>query len=161
MPSIPSRKHIESSIENALRALVSRDSYLLKTDLGERCIAHRFAIYLANEFPEWDVDCEYNRNGHRLKELPLSDSCRELLRTTDRVVPDVVVHKRGEDGPNLIAIELKIARRTGEDCDLAKLRGYISVIGYRFGLYVCFRSGNVADHVARTIILPEQPSNQQ
>lgn len=154
-----SRVEIESKIESALHELVSRDSYLLEMGLGERCIAHRFAFHLAQVFPEWDVDCEYNRNGHRFKELPLSDECRELLRKSDRVVPDIVVHKRGEDGPNLLAIELKIEGRPGEDCDLSKLRGYMSVIGYSFGFYVCFRNGNVAEHIVKKIIFPEKPSN--
>lgn len=150
-----SREEIESRIDSALHDLVSRDSYLLETGLGERCIAHRFAVHLANVFSEWDIDCEYNRNGHRFKELPLSEECRDLFRKTDRVVPDIVVHKRGKDGPNLLAIEIKIDGRPGEDCDLTKLCGYMSMIGYSFGLYVCFRSGHVDEHIAKKTIFPE------
>src|SRR6266568_7377570 len=85
----------------------------------------------------------------RLKEIPLSDECRELLRKTDRVVPDIIVHKRGPQGPNLLAIEVKREGQPGEECDLAKLRGYISMIGYSYGFYVFFKTGFVADHIAK------------
>ena len=110
-------------------------------------------VYLETAFSDWDVDCEYNRNGDRLKEIPLSDECRELLRKTDRVVPDIIVHKRGPQGPNLLAIEIKREGQPGEECDLAKLRGYISVIGYSYGLYVCFKTGFVAEHIAKKVLL--------
>ena len=42
--------------------------------------------------------------------------------------PDIIVHKRGGEGPNLLAVELKIEGRPGEECDIAKLQGYISNI---------------------------------
>jgi len=135
--------------------MTSEDKYVLEHNLGERCLAHRFAVHLASVFSDWDVDCEYNRNGDRLKEIPLSDECRELLRKTDRVVPDIIVHKRGPQGPNLLAIEVKREGQPGEECDLAKLRGYISMIGYSYGFYVCFKTGFVADHIAKKALLPQ------
>jgi len=152
MQEVVSREDLESRIDAALRALISQDRYLLENSLGERCIAHRFAFHLAKEFTGWDVDCEYNRNGHRFKELTLSDECRELLRTSCRVVPDIVVHKRGENGPNPLAIEIKRKGQPGEECDRAKLLGYMSIIGYSYGLYVCFATGEVADHIAKKTI---------
>lgn len=127
------------------------DKYLIEHNLGERCIAHRFAIHLAEQFPGWDIDCEYNRNGDELKEMPLSEECKALLRKTGRVFPDIIVHKRGGEGPNLLAVELKIEGRPGEECDIAKLQGYISNIGYSCGLYVSFNSGFVDDHIAQNL----------
>jgi len=155
MPNVILRRHVESKIEDALSRMTSKDKYLLEHNLGEGCLAHRFAVHLAAVFSDWDVDCEYNRNGDRLKEIPLSDECRELLRKTDRVVPDIIVHKRGPQGPNLLAIEIKREGQTGEECDLAKLRGYISVIGYSYGFYVCFKTGSVTDHIAKKVFLPQ------
>ena len=142
---------IKSRIDYALNQLTSHhnDKYLLEHNLGERCIAHRFAVHLAAQFPDWDVDCEYNRNGDQLKKMPLSDECRELLRKTDRVVPDIIVHKRGAEGPNLLAIEVKREGQPGEECDRTKLEGYISMIGYSCGLYVSFNSGYVEEHIAK------------
>jgi hypothetical protein len=157
MPNVILRRDVESKIEDALSQMTSEDEdrYLLEHNLGERCLAHRFAVHLAVVFSDWDVDCEYNRNGDKLKEIPLSDECRELLRRTDRVVPDIIVHKRGPQGPNLLAIEIKREGQPGEECDLAKLHGYISVLDYSYGFYVCFKSGCVTDHIAKKVFLPQ------
>ena len=154
-----SQDEVESRIDSALDKLVSQDRYLFETKLGERCIAHRFAVHLADVFPNWDVDCEYNRNGHLFKEIRLTEECRALLRKSDRVVPDIVVHKRGASGPNLVAIEIKRAGQPGKSCDLAKLRGYMCLLGYSYGLYVCFDAGPVAQHIEERIIFSKADSS--
>ena len=157
MPHGIAINEIESRIDNALILLTSplNDKYLLEHNLSERCIAHRFAVHLAAQFPNWDVDCEYNRNGDELKEMPLSDECKALLRKTGRVFPDIIVHKRGDEGPNLLAIEIKIKGRPGEECDIAKLQGYISNIGYSCGLYISFNLGFVDEHIDKKSFLTE------
>jgi hypothetical protein len=157
MPHGIAINEIKSRIDNALNELTSQsnDKYLLEHNLGERCIAHRFAVHLEAQFPDWDVDCEYNRNGDELKEMPLSEECKALLRKTDRVVPDIIIHKRGAEGPNLLAIEVKREGQPGEECDNAKLEGYISMIGYSCGLFVSFKSGKVDEHIAKKIFLQE------
>ena len=148
---------IQIRINNALELLTSplNDKYLLEQGLSERCITHRFAVHLGEQFPDWDVDCEYNRNGDELKEMPLSEECKELLRKTDRVFPDIIVHRRGGQGPNLLVVELKIEGRPGEECDISKLHGYISNIGYSCGLFVSFNSGVVDEHIAKMIFIQE------
>ena len=50
-------------LDNALRMVADNDRHLLEFDLSERCIASRLALYLQNEFPEFKVDVEYNRDG--------------------------------------------------------------------------------------------------
>jgi hypothetical protein len=144
-------EEIQSRIQIALADLIADDLYLLRSGLGERCIAHRLAVHLEAAFDEYDVDCEYNRNGAQLKKLPLSEECRELLRRTNRVVPDIVVHKRGGQGPNLLAVEVKIDGQPGEDCDLAKLQGYVAVLGYSYGFYICFRHGDYSDRTSHIV----------
>ncbi len=52
-----------------VRQLLQSDAYLLRVDVNERAIAHRLAIYVQNAFPDWHVDCEYNRDGHDPKEI--------------------------------------------------------------------------------------------
>jgi len=149
---------IKSRIDNALNLLTlpENDKYLLEHNLGERCIAHRFAVHLASQFPDWDIDCEYNRNGDELKEMPISEECKALLRKTRRVFPDIIIHKRGDEGPNLLAIEIKREGQPGEECDIAKLHGYISNIGYACGLYVSFISGSVDEHIAKKAFFSEE-----
>ena len=55
--------------------LAENDQYLLENDLGERCIASRLAMYLQQEFPEYSVDVEYNRDGVVPKRLQLPEDC--------------------------------------------------------------------------------------
>jgi hypothetical protein len=141
---------IEEKISEALSRFLRTDEYLLRNDLSERSIAHRLAVCLESVFPRWHVDCEYNRDGHEIKRIPLSDACREQLRTTDAVNPDIIVHKRG--GKNLLAVEIKKAGKPGRDCDLEKLRGYIEVLGYDYGLFICFRTGNQIERVEESIL---------
>ena len=156
MSNTVSREDIEKNLDVSWKRLIDKDASLLENDLAERCIAHRFAVYLEGVFPGWDVDCEYNRDGNWVKEIPLSDDCRELLRKSERVSPDIIVHRRGDPGPNLLAIEIKKHGQAGEDCDLAKLRGYMSVFGYSYGLYICFRTKTKANFFVKRILLPER-----
>jgi hypothetical protein len=55
---------VRDKIIRAYRMLLSRDSYLLVADVNERSI-HRLAMYIQEEFPEYDIDCEYNRMDWR------------------------------------------------------------------------------------------------
>jgi hypothetical protein len=126
----------------ALDHLLEKDGYLLETDANERCITHKFAEYLQLVFPGWDVDCEYNRDGHEPKRLPRQTrtvrSDNEHART---VFPDIIVHHR-ETRDNLLVIEAKKSSNPrGDDGDRGKLRGIKSEFGYSFALFVRFPTG--------------------
>jgi hypothetical protein len=58
------------------------------------------------------------------------------------VFPDIVVHQRGPDGPNLLVVEAKKAT-SGMDSafDCAKLKGYKEELGYRFAAFVVLPAG--------------------
>ena len=58
-------------IRNAMHELLIRDQDLLLVDVHERTIMHKIAEYLRSLFHEWDVDCEYNRDGHEPKRIML------------------------------------------------------------------------------------------
>src|SRR6516162_4501167 len=60
--------HARRQVRAALRKFFGYHAKLLWLDAGERCLAHQFATYLAQLFPQDDVDCEYNRDGHRMRE---------------------------------------------------------------------------------------------
>ena len=102
---------VRERLERALRRLGEDDRYLLENDLSERCIAARLAMYLREEFEQYDVDVEYNREGDVAKRLRgLPDECyRRRNRHVEApvAVPDIIVHHRGFDGPNLLVIEMK------------------------------------------------------
>jgi len=61
--------NIKSKISSALEELFENDAVLLVNDVAERAITSALARYIQNYFPEWDVDCEYNRNISDVKRL--------------------------------------------------------------------------------------------
>lgn len=100
---------VKARLLDALHILVERDSYLFENNLSERCITARLAMYLQNAFQEFSVDVEYNRKGHEPKALKkLPQECGKQTKDGEFLVfPDIIVHRRGPEGPNLLAIELK------------------------------------------------------
>ena len=88
-------KPIKEKIERAIRMLLKNDLFLLMNNLEELTISHKLAEYLQQEFPDWHVDVEYNRNKEQLKRLE-----EELFR------PDIIVHIRNTNN-NLLAVEIK------------------------------------------------------
>jgi len=123
----------------ALGVLQKNDSFLLENEVNERAIAHKFAEYLQKQFPDWNVDCEYNRMGTELKELEGIRECNGH-RQTSRVFPDIIVHQRNQEKRNLLVIELK---KNGLDprCDIKKLQLFTNMDGsycYFLGLFIQF-----------------------
>lgn len=133
---------IERRIMHAIDSLRMKDFYLLKHDCSERSIAHRLAIYIEQIFNgEYAVDCEYNRDGVDPKRLLVAVGS---LGNGSCVYPDIIVHKRGTNDHNILAIELKKenARREDKDVDLKKLKLFTSTqsygLHYKFGAYIEF-----------------------
>jgi len=120
-------------IEIALAQLVRDDADLFKRQTAndgrqdervphhERTVAHRLAVYLEPLFPGWQVDCEYKRDGGDVKRNPPTKPA-DPARGVD-VLPDIIIHRRGRRGPNLIAFELKWRGEETKD-DIAKLTEY-------------------------------------
>jgi len=117
--------------------------HLLENDLSERCIAARLAYHLQWEFIGEDdvrVDVEYSRLGaavKRLETLP-PDCIRRKKRPGDpAVLPDIIVHKRGEAGPNVLVIELKkTTNPEGQNCDGQRLRAFREELDYEFAALI-------------------------
>lgn len=89
---------IESVLDHVARMFMERDGVLLTFRAHERTVTHRVAVYLESHFPDWHVDCEYNRHG--VGTDPKEDDEGE------RVFPDIIVHHRGTPD-NLLVIEAK------------------------------------------------------
>jgi len=129
-------REVERRVEEALQAFRHDDRYLLEHNLSERCIASRVAFHLQHFFPEYSVDVEYNRAGDIPKRLDLPDECANSVDDDGRalVVPDVIVHRRGTAGPNLLGIELKkMGDPRGPDRDRDRLRALRARLDYRYG----------------------------
>lgn len=61
--------HDNTRIQYGLNMLLRFDEYLLAQNLSERSLTHKLAEHFQTLFYEWDVDCEYNRNLGRPKEI--------------------------------------------------------------------------------------------
>ncbi|CAJ1315045.1 hypothetical protein [Paenibacillus nuruki] len=157
-------KTIQLKINNAIFKLFEYDCYLLMNDLNERTIAHKLAEYLQEEYPEFNVDCEYNKNieeSNGLKNiLLLKEECEELnrnFRNTTKIdgfkysivsiYPDIIVHKRGRNDKNLLIIEMKkTTNLTSRRFDEKKLKIYTdnsrpNKLQYSHGLFINFETG--------------------
>jgi hypothetical protein len=94
----------------------------------------------------WNVDCEYDRDGQMKKTLAGIAECDG--RKTDSIFPDIIVHHRRGEGRhhNLLAIELK--KDAAEDaCDRRKLELLTCPNGpyaYQLGLYINIDGGECA-----------------
>jgi hypothetical protein len=122
----------------AIQQLFDRDAELLIRDIHERTITGRLADHLRPQFPEWDVDCEYNRDGHEIK------------RVDGRiVVPDIIVHHRGTPD-NLLVVEVKKSNtRLPDEEDITKLHSYReSHLRYKHGLFLKLLVGEDAPNVS-------------
>ncbi len=142
-------------VSTALDALFEEDRDL-PISIAERAATHRLAVHLEkaleglqlldSDGKRWSVDCEYNRMGtvepkelHVLaSKLARGRSAEELIASdvARTVFPDIVVHRRGEAGPNVLVIEVKRAGAASTDVNLDKAKlvmclrelGYINAI---------------------------------
>jgi hypothetical protein len=133
---------VKEKVLRAFRQFMSKDSYLLMAEANERSLTHRLAIYIEQEFPDYDVDCEFQKNGTNTKKLERFSN-PEAVRT-GTVYPDIIVHHRGTDD-NFIVIESKPSsmeepckKSSDCNCDHCKLWAYQSELGYRHAFYVVF-----------------------
>jgi hypothetical protein len=96
---------LEMRVMRAIEMLRERDSQLLLENASEWTIAHRLAVYLEQQIPGWDVDCEYNRqgDGSRSRREEKRDESGGAIRV------DINVHHRTKltRKDNLLVVELK------------------------------------------------------
>jgi hypothetical protein len=126
-------EEIGNRLRAVLEELIQKDSALFENDLSERCIAFRLSMYLQAAFPEYSVDAEYNRKGEHPKTLRLPEQCANYLNNNGDplVVPDIIVHRRGAEGPNILVIEVKkTTNRTPRDCDHMRIHAFREQLGY-------------------------------
>lgn len=115
-------------------------------------MSHRIAIYLEQEMPGYNVDCEYNHDGFDVKRLQLE----QCLTSADNdeavtVFPDIIVHRRGNNDHNLLVVEMKKAA-AGTDLayDRQKLRAFRCELKYTWAAHLIIGRSQKGDLV-RTI----------
>jgi hypothetical protein len=142
-----SLKEIEAKLIEAIEILQQKDGQFLdpKFDVNERSVTHRLGMYLAEIFPDEDVDCEYNRvyNEHsdeyiyKNVELPKIEkgmTTKDLVAKT--VYPDIIVHQRGQKR-NLLAVEVKMGWKDYKgNFDVIKAEAYKYRLKYDYAAYL-------------------------
>lgn len=141
-----------NAIEKMLNILYEKDKFLLnkKNNLNERSITYRMGMYLQALFPEFHVDCEYNRMGkmangeiyytegdYFAKTVSLSEGfVSDEDDNGSRVFPDIIVHIRGT-AKSLIIIEVKMEwKNDKEEHDMKKLNAYKKDLKYKHAFYI-------------------------
>ncbi|MCR4673481.1 MAG: hypothetical protein K5675_00590 [Lachnospiraceae bacterium] len=104
--------------------------------VGERTVQFRFAMYLqlfmwkSRYLREYVLDCEYNRyNGDPKR------------NNNELIVPDIIIHKRGDDDNNLMVIELKSHWNhdiTHDDKKIKAMTDPTGIYRYQKGLSLVF-----------------------
>ena len=143
-----SKEEVEIRVRSALQLLLTRDGYLLAKDASERSITHRLAHYLQKQFLNWHVDCEYNRQNHDFSKK-LKGLGYDQVSPTDggehSVFPDIIVHMRGSNENNLLAIEAKKTKAGNYDFSREEYRfGHLKLqelknqLSYRYSMFILF-----------------------
>lgn len=140
-------KVVEMFLNKAIAVLRERDPILLdkKFNINERTVTHRLAMYLAEIFSDWDVDCEYNRqynddsDEYIKKNIEIEDVKAELSLDDIHAVtvfPDIIVHKRCTK-QNLLAIEVKMKwKNSKQNFDKVKAEAYKKRLNYKYSCYI-------------------------
>ncbi|MDA8277532.1 MAG: BsuBI/PstI family type II restriction endonuclease [Actinomycetota bacterium] len=128
------KEEVQRRLYAAYNTLLKKDRALLKLDANERSLTHKLAEHLQVEFPDWDVDCEYNRSEDAPKRLSV-----QTISTDDTdahtVFPDIIVHHRNTKN-NLVVIEAKKSSTSVGNADEEKLKAYIAEHHYQFAFAV-------------------------
>jgi len=129
-------RDVANKVIAAVETLLHEDRYLFEHRVGERSISHRLAIYVEELFGEWDVDCEYDRDGETRKVIP--DGSGNDDDEGSMVLPDIIVHHRGPGGNYLVFELKKSSNQKPDDRDFWKLRAYCNHLGYQHGVFIRF-----------------------
>lgn len=140
---------LKQRVDRAIRRLQDHDAMLFELGVTERSITHKLGEYLQQEFLNWDVDCEYDRDTIDKKQLEGYSRSDSDSDGPSKVYPDVIVHQRkgpddenrpSYDEDNLLVIEVKT--KTDSRSDITKIEAFRGELGYRSGLFINFCSNN-------------------
>lgn len=129
-------------MESSLSKLIENDNKLIDQGVKEECINHRLAIYIDEYYRQFCgeknyciVDLEYNKNlDEKDREKEIHDKNGNLIK----IRPDILLHKRGSNDNNLIAIETK--KDWFRRHDMEKIQALLKPpYKYRYGFIILYR----------------------
>ena len=130
-------EEIKDKIKKCLKKVYDEDPSLIeKYDICERSIMHRFALYLQEEFQDYWVDCEFNKQSYGGEISP------KILSSLKGNYVDIIIHGR-ENKPDFLCFEIKKSNNYyGRDNDREKLKILTSCkpesFQYKYGFFIIF-----------------------
>ena len=150
-----SKEKLSEDIRFVLRRLYEEDCLLIKCGANERCLSARFFAYIMDYTKHDDAyvinddtyvdtgkrldwDPEYNRKGIEGEPKDMGGG-----RRLQKIIPDIVLHHRGNDFANICVFEFKRKWRSLK-ADFEKL-AYLTgpAYRYRFGVSIVLLSDRV------------------
>lgn len=119
------------------------DTIGINHHVGERAIVFRFAYYLQqildehNIYADYNLDCEYNRNGSKSK---------QIISLDKNVYPDLIIHQRRINDNNLLVMEFKTYWNKDQNEDIKKIKAFINErdgYNYKYGIAVLIGESTV------------------
>lgn len=129
---------IKHKINSALNELYNKDQFLFDRKLCERCINHRFALYLEMQnFTGYIVDCEYNKSHINID----SNNQKRVSNPNGNYIDIIITKRDGNYQNDLICFEVKRwDNYKGRDKDRENLRILTGGVRfeYDYGFYIIF-----------------------
>lgn len=121
----PKVVHALTQLVEAVRELFQLEQ-LVYADPGEPNVVSELFAMLRPRFPQHTVSNEYDRREQEIKRLG-----------TSRIIPDLIVHRVGDQDENLLVVEVKLAGNYNYASDVRKLNGMTDPDGeYRYAVGV-------------------------
>lgn len=125
---------LKNKVKEAVKRFIDNDKELLDLKVYEPAVSHRIAVYLERVFNSnlLNFDCEYDKRF----DLP------KMTLDGKKFRPDILVHKRNCNSSNILAIEIKKAKKSKFDEDkLQKLTSLSEEYKYQLGVFIYFPKG--------------------
>jgi len=128
---------IKGKFREALKLFIAKDKQaLLHVDIYEPTISHRIAVYLEELFPEFDIDCEYNKT--------LLGKKKDI--NGKKIRPDIIIHKRITNEANSVIVEIKKGGKNSKlaKADIKKLTNCMAgTLNYNLGVFIGILKWNI------------------
>lgn len=127
-------------LNEAINMLYQNDRCLITRGGMEQACVSRIYYYLQtlinmdNDLKEYNLDCEYNKNGEEAKWCT-DISTGEIFKTR----PDLILHKRNTNNNNKVIMEFKGWWNKETNSDIRKLKAFTNQNGtyrYELGIFV-------------------------
>ncbi len=132
-------QNIQDMINSSLIELINHDEDLIRRNVKEECINHKFALYLERFLEQlveyhdlYHVDIEYNKNYIDPEKCIIDEYNNRIS-----IRPDIIIHNRFSNQNNLIAFEIKKSYTSRRD--YLKIRGLMrNPYNYSYGCLLSY-----------------------